>query len=66
MTPDCAELETLAAFLDHALTPTDRDSVERHLVICHLCRETIKTALPLEYSAQEFLVELPIRTAWKS
>lgn len=48
VTSECPSSEILAAFLDHALTPEERELVERHLVECRQCREILRSALPPE------------------
>lgn len=38
---DCPEIELLAAYIEHTLTPEETPMVEAHLVVCRLCRRTV-------------------------
>jgi hypothetical protein len=48
----CPSVESLAAYIDHALSPLKRAAVEAHLSFCALCRTTValtvksQTAVP--------------------
>jgi anti-sigma factor RsiW len=37
----CPSVESLAAYVDHALSPLKREAVEAHLSVCVLCRKTV-------------------------
>jgi anti-sigma factor RsiW len=43
--PECLPEETLAAFIDGALTPAERQAVEAHLADCSRCRAVVALAI---------------------
>ena len=43
----------LAAYREHSLTPEEVAAVERHLVECRLCRETLKEVVTHEESTDK-------------
>jgi hypothetical protein len=39
--PQCPEVETLAAYVDQALTRAERESLQNHLAVCARCQEQV-------------------------
>lgn len=44
----CLDVETLAAYLEHFLSPEDSAEVEAHLVRCRTCRKIIANVIKSE------------------
>jgi hypothetical protein len=54
MSADCPSLEILAAFVGHALSPGERETLEVHLVECARCRALIALAVKQEEPSEKF------------
>ncbi|HEY1548880.1 MAG TPA: tetratricopeptide repeat protein [Kofleriaceae bacterium] len=46
--PRCPDDMQLAAFVEHAITPDERDAIEQHVHACASCREAIGHAVAVE------------------
>jgi hypothetical protein len=45
--PECPEVETLAAYVDQALTRGERESLQTHLAVCARCQEQVAELIRL-------------------
>ena len=41
MSEECPDIEVLAAYAEHKLTPQETPMVEAHLAECAVCRQTV-------------------------
>ncbi|HVN90340.1 MAG TPA: hypothetical protein VMT61_11050 [Candidatus Binataceae bacterium] len=59
--PDCADVETVAAFLDRTLSSNERTRWEAHIAGCPYCTSLLGTAARAAHAAPR---DVPARTRW--